>query len=227
MPLLQAELERLQKFGDERILDEALNGFRGRVAVISSFGAESAVLLDLVAQVDPSVPVFFLDTKRHFPETLAYRDELSRYLGLRDVRTLTPSPKELEERDPQDQLAAFDPDACCALRKVEPLDVVLPEFDLWITGRKRGQAATRTSLPVSEPQPDGSVKLNPLAGWNAQDIRQRMRARALPEHPLVAQGYTSIGCAPCTRAVRDGEDQRAGRWAGLVKTECGIHRPVG
>ncbi|WP_040508746.1 phosphoadenylyl-sulfate reductase [Gluconobacter morbifer] len=226
MPLSPAELKFLQHVPEDLVLRETLDLCPGRVAVISSFGAESAVLLDLVAQISPSVPVFFLDTKRHFPETLAYRDELVRFLGLTDARTLAPSPKELTERDPQDQLAAFDPDACCALRKVEPLDLVLPEFDVWITGRKRSQASTRAALPVVDPQPDGTVKLNPLAGWGPEKVEAAMRKRALPRHPLVAKGYISIGCAPCTRVVKDGEDGRAGRWAGLSKTECGIHRPA-
>ncbi|GBR67995.1 phosphoadenylyl-sulfate reductase [Gluconobacter kanchanaburiensis] len=226
MSLSQMELDRLRRIPEERVLEETLDLLQGRVAVISSFGAESAVLLDLVARVDPSVPVFFLDTKRHFPETLEYRDRLARRLGLTDVRTLSPTPKMLHDRDPQDQLADFDPDACCALRKVEPLELVLPDFDVWITGRKRSQAATRAALPLVDPQPDGSVKLNPLAGWGPEKIEAQMQRRDLPRHPLVAKGYTSIGCAPCTRAVKDGEDGRAGRWAGLAKTECGIHRPA-
>lgn len=226
MSLSRTELDHLRQVPEDRILQETLTRLRGRVAVVSSFGAESAVLLDLVAQIDPSVPVFFLDTKRHFPETLEYRDRLVRSLGLSDVRTLSPTLKALHDRDPQDQLAAFDPDACCALRKVEPLDLVLPEFDVWITGRKRSQSATRAALPLVDPQPDGSVKLNPLAGWGPEKIEAQMQRRDLPRHPLVAKGYTSIGCAPCTRAVKDGEDGRAGRWAGLAKTECGIHRPA-
>lgn len=226
MPLSRTEVDHLRQIPEDRVLGETLDLLRGRVAMISSFGAESAVLLDLVAQADPSVPVFFLDTKRHFPETLEYRDRLSRRLGLLDVRTLSPASKALHGRDPQDQLAGFDPDACCALRKVEPLDLVLPDFDVWITGRKRSQSVTRTVLPLVDPQPDGSVKLNPLAGWGPEKIEAQMQRRDLPRHPLVAKGYTSIGCAPCTRAVKDGEDGRAGRWAGLAKTECGIHRPA-
>ncbi|MFT8521279.1 phosphoadenylyl-sulfate reductase [Gluconobacter oxydans] len=226
MPLSRTELDHLRQIPEDRVLGETLDLLRGRVAVISSFGAESAVLLDLVAQADPSVPVFFLDTKRHFLETLEYRDRLSRRLGLSDVRSLAPTPKALHDRDPQDQLADFDPDACCALRKVEPLDLVLPDFDVWITGRKRSQSVTRAALPLVDPQPDGSVKLNPLAGWGPEKIETQMQRRDLPRHPLVAKGYTSIGCAPCTRAVKDGEDGRAGRWAGLAKTECGIHRPA-
>ncbi|MBR0560195.1 phosphoadenylyl-sulfate reductase [Neokomagataea anthophila] len=225
MSLSPTELKALLATPEEDVLVRVLAEFRGRVAVISSFGAESAVLLDLVAQRDASIPVFFLDTQRHFAETLAYRHTLTQALSLQDVRVIGPSALQLQTRDPQDQLAAFDPDACCALRKVEPLDSVLPEFDLWLTGRKRSQAKTRAALPVVDVQPDGRVKINPLAGWGPERVEAVMRTRGLPRHPLVAQGYTSIGCAPCTRAIGEGEDARAGRWAGLAKTECGIHRP--
>lgn len=226
-----ATLQRAETDGDaeqttQRVLRCVVDKFRGRVAVISSFGAESAALLVHIADYDAGIPVFFLDTLRHFPETLAYRETVTQALGLRDVRILPPQAHALAARDPQDQLAAFDPDACCALRKVEPLEAVLPDFDLWITGRKRNQASTRTALPVVEPQDDGSVKLNPLAGWSREQVVTFMEKRQLPQHPLVARGYPSIGCAPCTRSVGEGEDSRAGRWAGLNKTECGIHRPT-
>lgn len=209
-----------------RAIADVLRQFHGRVAVISSFGAESAVLLAQIAAQDASVPVFFIDTGRHFPETLAYRDALTERLGLKDVRTIAPKAAAVAYRDPEGQLVAFDPDACCALRKVEPLEAVLPDFDIWVTGRKRMQAATRAGLPLMEPQADGSVKFNPLAGWSEAQIAAFMKDKSLPAHPLVAQGYRSIGCEPCTRPVGEGEDSRAGRWAGKAKTECGIHRPV-
>ena len=226
MSLSQTEFQSLEQLPEEELLGQALRTLKGRVAIVSSFGAESAVLLALAAKADPSVPVFFLDTKRHFPETLVYRDVLSARLGLTNVRTIGPREKSLEDRDPQDQLAAFDPDACCVLRKVEPLDLVLPDFDVWITGRKRNQAQTRSRLQLVEREDNGQVKLNPLANWTPERIGDAMSEWGLPPHPLVAQGYTSIGCAPCTRAIRSGEDGRAGRWAGLAKTECGIHRPA-
>ncbi|AOX21058.1 phosphoadenylyl-sulfate reductase [Kozakia baliensis] len=226
MALTVAELQTLQQTPEAELIPTALHLLRGRLAIVSSFGAESALLLAMVAENDPSVPVLFLDTKRHFPETLAYRDTLTRFLGLKNVRNISPTPEALQNRDPQDQLADFDPDACCALRKVEPLDIVLPEFDATITGRKRSQAATRAALKAIEQQPDGSVKLNPLAAWTPQEIDAEMTRRNLPRHPLTALGYTSIGCAPCTRPVKEGEDPRAGRWAGQAKTECGIHQPA-
>ncbi|MFT8680155.1 phosphoadenylyl-sulfate reductase [Gluconacetobacter sp.] len=206
------------------ILRAALGAMpRGRIGLVSSFGTESAVLLAMAAEIDPSVPVLFLETGQHFPETLAYRDRLIAHLGLTGVRDIHPDPAQIAARDPQGQLWAFDPDACCALRKVEPLDTAIIPFDAWITGRKRSQAATRAHLPVIEPQADGRFKINPLARWTAAELDAEMTRRALPRHPLAALGYRSIGCAPCTQPVAEGADPRAGRWAGLAKTECGIH----
>jgi phosphoadenosine phosphosulfate reductase len=195
----------------------------GRVAVVSSFGAESAVLLALVAEVDATTPVFFVDTGQHFAETLAYRDELTQVLGLADVRTVALRADERAAQDPQGELWKYDPDACCRLRKVTPLDRALAPFEAWVTGRKRHQALTRVALPVRE-RVDGKVKLNPLAAWSAAQIEAEMVRRNLPRHALSVAGYPSIGCAPCTRAVAGGEDPRSGRWAGTGKTECGIHR---
>jgi phosphoadenosine phosphosulfate reductase len=198
--------------------------FPGRIAVVSSFGAESAVLLHLVACIEPSTPVLFIDTGRHFPETLAYRDALAAHLGLQEVRSIGPSAADLAKLDPDTTRAAWDPDGCCAFRKVEPLARALVDFDAWISGRKRFQAASRARLPVFEIE-GGHAKVNPLARWDADDLAAYAQAHDLPQHPLVALGYLSIGCAPCTSPVVAGETPRAGRWRGLEKTECGIHRP--
>jgi phosphoadenosine phosphosulfate reductase len=214
----------LQQLSGFALLEAALTRvFPGRVAVVSSFGAESTVLLALTAEIDPSVPVLFLDTLRHFPETLAYRDALIRRLGLRDVRTLRPEPVALERIDPDATLAGSDPDACCAVRKVAPLATALDGFDAWVSGRKRYQHEGRRTLPSVE-QVDGRVKINPLAGWTRDQVAAEHLRRGLPSHPLASRGFRSIGCAPCTRAVTEDEDERAGRWAGFAKTECGIHR---
>lgn len=213
-----------QAGGTSAILRAALTGpLRGRIALVSSFGSESAVMLAFAADIDPAVPVLFLETGQHFPETLAYRDQLTAHLGLSDVRSLRPAERQLQDRDPQGQLWAFDPDACCALRKVEPLDEAMIPFAAWLTGRKRAQAATRAQLPIVERARDGRLKINPLAHWTPAELDAEMTRRALPRHPLAGLGYRSIGCAPCTRPVGEGEDARAGRWAGLAKTECGIH----
>ncbi|MCE2563903.1 phosphoadenylyl-sulfate reductase [Komagataeibacter sp. FNDCF1] len=207
------------------VLRVALTRLRGQVALVSSFGAESAVMLAMASEIDPDVPVLFLQTGQHFPETLAYRQELAHVLGLRDVRDLHPAEKQIGKRDPQGQLWAFDPDACCALRKVEPLDEAMIPFDAWITGRKRSQAVTRQALPTVEEVAGGKIKINPLAAWTPRELDAEMTRRNLPRHPLSLRGYPSIGCAPCTRPVTEGEDPRQGRWAGQAKTECGIHLP--
>jgi phosphoadenosine phosphosulfate reductase len=197
----------------------------GEVALVSSFGAESAVLLDLAAQIDPGLPVLFLDTGKHFPETLAYRDDLAAHIGLTNLVTLHPDAAELAARDETGLRWSYDPDGCCDLRKVRPLERALTAFDATISGRKAFQSATRANLPHFELDGD-RVKVNPLASWTKADLDAHFAARDLPRHPLEAQGYPSIGCAPCTSKVKDGEDPRAGRWRGWEKTECGLHGEV-
>jgi phosphoadenosine phosphosulfate reductase len=196
--------------------------FPGRIALVSSFGADSAVLLHMIAQIDTATPVIFVDTGHLFPETLAYRDELVSLLGLTDVRSVTATPEELAALDPESFLWSSDPDRCCAIRKVAPLGRAIDGFDAWITGRKRFQAETRAALPLFETEGE-RVKINPLAGWDATKLLAYLDAHQLPRHRMVAKGYPSIGCIPCTTAVRPGEDPRAGRWRGKGKVECGIH----
>ncbi|MCX8474861.1 MAG: phosphoadenylyl-sulfate reductase [Sphingomonas sp.] len=201
----------------------------GDVAVVSSFGAESAALLHLIASIDPSVPVLFLETGKHFPETLAYRDLLVERLGLKDFRNLRPDPEVLAARDANELRWSFDPDGCCDIRKVVPLAKGLADFDATITGRKAFQASTRSALPrfeIDTSDTVGRLKVNPLADWTRADLDAYFAKHDLPAHPLVAQGYLSIGCAPCTSVVKPGEDPRAGRWRGWDKTECGIHTPI-
>ena len=196
----------------------------GRTALVSSFGAESVVLLHMTAEVDRKLPVIFLDTGKHFPATLSYRDQLVALLGLQDVRIATPDPKMLKRLDPKGLLHDEEADACCHLRKTEPLEQALSGFDAWITGRKRFQGGIRTALETIERDPSANrIKLNPLARWSAEELERYRVAHALPQHPLVAHGYRSVGCAPCTRATRAGEAVRAGRWFGIDKVECGIH----
>jgi phosphoadenosine phosphosulfate reductase len=208
----------------EAVLDEG--GLAGRVALVSSFGAESVVLLHMVARIDRRLPVIFLETGKHFPATLAYRDLLIRRLGLSDVRSAVPDTTALGQIDPLGDLHASDPDACCAIRKTEPLDRALEGFSAWITGRKRFQGGARTLLQTIEDDPaSGRIKLNPLAAWDEEQIEDYRLEFDLPQHPLLAHGYRSIGCAPCTRPTEAGGPARSGRWAGLDKTECGIHRP--
>ncbi len=197
----------------------------GDVAVVSSFGAEAVVLLHLISRIDPNVPVLFLETGKHFPETLAYRDQLTALLGLKDVRSLTPDTEEIAKRDETGLRWSYDPDGCCEIRKVKPLANALAGFDAQISGRKAFQSSTRAALPRFEIE-EGRLKMNPLADWDKARIDAYFAAHDLPRHPLEAQGYLSIGCAPCTSVVKPGEDPRAGRWRGWDKTECGIHTPV-
>ena len=197
--------------------------FPGQVALVSSFGVESAVLLHLVSRIDPATPVIFLDTGFMFAETLAYRDTLCRRLGLTKVRTIQPEPAAVAEADPGRTLHQSDPDLCCWHRKVVPLDDALDGYAAWITGRKRLHGGSRGSLKLTEREPGGRMKLNPLADWSADDMAAYALEHDLPAHPLAAKGYRSVGCAPCTRPTAPGDAPRAGRWAGQAKTECGIH----
>ncbi|MBH9537265.1 phosphoadenylyl-sulfate reductase [Novosphingopyxis sp. YJ-S2-01] len=197
----------------------------GDIALVSSFGAESAVLLHLVSQVDRDLPVLFLETGKHFPETLAYRDKLAERLRL-NLINLVPDPDELAAKDESGLRWSYDPDGCCDIRKVRPLARAMERFDASITGRKGFQSATRRGLPrfeIDTGDGEGRLKINPLADWDAARIEDYFERHDLPRHPLVAEGYPSIGCAPCTNKVRPGEDPRSGRWSGWDKTECGIH----
>jgi phosphoadenosine phosphosulfate reductase len=196
--------------------------FRGRIALVSSFGAEAAVLLHMVASIDRGVPVLFIDTGKLFGETLRYRDALAARLGLADVRTLRPDPAHVARADGDGMLWHRDADGCCGLRKVAPLGAALHGFAAWISGRKRFHGGLRAGLPAVECL-DGRLKLNPLATWTAPEIDAAFAARGLPPHPLAAEGYASVGCMPCTAPAAAGADRRAGRWAGSAKTECGIH----
>lgn len=201
-------------------------GLAGRIAAVSSFGAESAMLLHLIASIDPTVPVLFLETGKHFPETLAYRDEITARLGLTNLINLTPDPVALAARDGTGLRWSYDPDGCCEIRKVRPLAAALAGFDASFTGRKGFQNAARAGLArfeIDATDALGRLKVNPLADWSSDQIANYFAATGLPAHPLVAQGYPSIGCSPCTSIVAPGEDARAGRWKGWDKTECGIH----
>lgn len=224
---LDDELTRLQETYIPSLKDLDLEGLLNdpalaKLCVVSSFGTESAALLHLVTHRRPGTPVLFLDTGKHFDETLAYRDTLAKHLAL-DVVVLTPEQFMLEENDPSGKLHADDPNSCCMIRKTLPLQDAIQPYDAWVSGRKRFQGAARSILPLLER--DGEkIKINPLAPWGPQDIDAYFFEHSLPRHPLQSKGFRSIGCAPCTRAVAEGEDPRAGRWPQMPdKTECGIH----
>ncbi len=223
---LQASAARLdaelRDGSPQDVLGAALRVFSGRTALVSSFGAESAVLLHMAAQVDPALPVLFLETGMLFGQTLDYRKRLATELGLTNVRDIRPDPAELAVIDPKSVRHRTDVDACCGVRKVAPLERALGSFDAWITGRKRFHGGDRLRLPVVE-FTDGRVKINPLANLTKAELDAYAAAHDLPPHPLVAFRYPSVGCWPCTSPADPGEDVRAGRWSGLDKTECGIH----
>lgn len=195
----------------------------GRVAVVSSFGTESAVLLHLVAQADPKVPVIFVDTLKMFSETLDYRETLVNAFGIQDSRVVTPDPEMLAKKDETGLRWSYDPDGCCEIRKVEPLARAKQGLDAWISGRKAFQSSTRQNLPRFEVE-DGRLKINPLGDWDKAALEAYFEEHHLARHPLEAQGYLSIGCEPCTSKVLPGEDPRSGRWRGWDKVECGIHK---
>ena len=209
--------------GAHNILDHAIRDeFKGRIALVSSFGAESAALLHLVSEIDPATPIIFLNTQKHFAQTLSYRKKLATQLGLTNVIDVRPGEGAVAARDAVGDLWKNSPDACCTLRKVEPLTDALKPFDAWITGRKQFHGGGRINLPAFEAS-ETHIKVNPLIRWSKDDVAEYAAARDLPAHPLVAQGYPSLGCWPCTHPVTDSEDVRAGRWRGAAKTECGIH----
>jgi phosphoadenosine phosphosulfate reductase len=215
---------RYKHHGATAVLEHALkDADLGKVALVSSFGAESVVLLHLVSVIAPETPVLFIDTRMLFPETLDYQRELAEKLALCDIRTIRAHPGKVAFEDPDGTLHQFNTDACCAVRKIEPLERALADFDGWITGRKRYQGATRDQVEFFEAEGETRIKVNPLAHWGREDLEEYMIENRLPRHPLVAKGYPSIGCATCTSPVKPGEDPRAGRWRGSQKTECGIH----
>jgi len=219
-----AELNaRYQDATTEGILAGAFqNEFQGQLALVSSFGTESAILLHMIAAIDRATPIIFLDTGKLFGETRRYRDQLIARFGLTGLTTITPEPAALNTADPNGVLWSQSTDACCDVRKVQPLDRALAPFAAWITGRKSYQGGERTALPIFETDTT-RIKINPLAGWSRKKITDYFDAHDLQRHPLEADGYLSIGCVPCTSRVAPGEDPRAGRWRGTDKTECGIH----
>ena len=219
----QALDRALRSASPAEVVAAALNTVgREKLAVVSSFGTESAALLKVMADVDPAIPVIFLDTGWLFEETLAYRDTLIATLGLRDVRSIKPLDESLSREDPDRELWFSDPDACCRMRKVEPLARALAPFSAWINGRKRFQGGLRAEMAVVED--DGArLKFNPFANVAREEIDAIYKLANLPPHPLVASGYLSVGCMPCSSRTSADEDARAGRWRGRAKTECGIH----
>ena len=194
----------------------------GQFALVSSFGIEAAVLLHMVSRIDKNLPVIFIETQKLFDETVSYRDELADHLGLTDIRNITPSELDLRQEDKNGDLHKINPNQCCYIRKVLPLEKALEGFDGWISGRKRFHGGSRSNLPTIE-MSDGRVKINPLAFWPVARIQDYFNKYDLPRHPMQEKGYLSVGCQPCTSKPVSQEDVRSGRWVGQDKQECGIH----
>lgn len=216
-------LEFADRTAEEILKAAILDIFPNRIALVSSFGAESIVLLHLAAQIKPDVPVIFLDTEKHFAQTLSYRKKVIAFLGLTNVINVHPDRDELDDKDASGNLWRQDPDTCCTIRKVNPLAKTLTGYDSWITGRKQFHGGGRIKLPSFDAAAP-HIKVNPIATWSPDKVHAYMEEHALPVHPLLDQGYPSIGCWPCTHPVAEGDDVRAGRWRGAAKTECGIHQ---
>jgi phosphoadenosine phosphosulfate reductase len=228
-PATRTKLSQLQARAEGRdapgVVELAVREFPGRTALVSSFGSESVVLLHLVARVDPTTPILFLNTGKLFGETLRYRDRLQDELGLVDIRSIGPHPADRVRLDSDGTLWSRDTDSCCDFRKVMPIKQALEGFDAQITGRKKFQTRERASMELVE-YFEGRFRFNPLAEWTLQDLEDYAAKHNLPRHPLVDDGYPSIGCMPCTRRVAAGGGYRDGRWSGLDKDECGIHSGV-
>ena len=228
--VLQSKVDHLTEAHGDKTAQELVRvmieeEFVGKIAAVSSFGAESAVLLHLIATIFKGTPVIFLETGKHFPETLEYRERLVSHFGLTNVRDEKPIASEITENDPAGELWRINTDYCCYLRKVLPLERSIDPFEAWITGRKRFQSESREQLATIELVGE-QIKINPLAAWDAAQLKEYVVSLDLPKHPLSVRGYPSIGCAPCTKPVEAGGGERSGRWAGSKKTECGIHKAV-
>lgn len=221
-PISNAVVERYAGLEGRDLIARVVADYPTRSALLSSFGAESSVLLHMVSEVAPSLPVVFLDTLKLFPETLEYRDRLVRELGLTGVRVIAPDATELSQQDPEDDLASRDTDSCCHVRKTLPMARAFAGFDVMFSGRKRFHGANRSDLQFVSTQ-DGKLKVDPLAAFSSLDIQAYMQKHHLPSHPLRLMGYRSIGCVPCTSLGGTDDNPRAGRWQGSEKTECGIH----
>jgi phosphoadenosine phosphosulfate reductase len=207
------------------IIAWAADTFMPRLAATSSFQTQSVALLHIISRVRPELPVLFVDTGYHFPETLAFRDQLSQQLGL-NIQVI----KQTAERINRDKQGTppylRDVELCCFVHKVEPMQQALDELDAWISGIRRDQTSNRATAQPVEHLSSGKYKINPLVAWTEHDLWSYINRHDLPPHPLYSQGYISVGCAPCTRPVQMGDDQRAGRWADSNKTECGLHTDV-
>ena len=207
----------------QEILNWAVENYWPSIVMSSSFQTQSVPLLHMVAQIKPELPIYFLDTGYHFPETLLYKEKLQKTLGLNVIDLRNEELDGPQESVPGGPLYRSDPDRCCYLRKVAPMEKALQDVQAWVTGIRREQTVHRPRANIFERKSNGLLKVNPLLNWVQKDVWSYISRHDLPVHPLFSQGYLSIGCAPCTRPAQPGEDERTGRWAGSAKVECGLH----
>ncbi len=219
---LNEQFERMQP---AEIIRWAVDQFYPKLAMTSSFGPESGVLLHLVSRVRPDVPVLFLETGYHFPETLEYKNALIKQFGLTRVRDLRADPARRQKLVTDHAGVPYEknPDLCCQVNKVEPLDAALNDYDAWMSGIRRNQTDFRKTVRILEYYEGDRYKISPLAVWTSRETWWYLKEHQIPQHPLYEKGYLSIGCWPCTRPIQAGDDERSGRWAGRAKKECGIH----
>ncbi len=217
--------EELESKKPQEMIAWAIQTFAPRFAMTSSFGPESGVLLHMASRIDPTLPVLFLETGFHFPETLEYKNQLAKLFGLKNVIDLKADPGRREKliKDTGGVPYEKNPDLCCQLNKVEPLDAALKGYEAWMSGIRRHQTDFRKSIRILELYEGGFYKVSPLANMTSRDMWWYLKEHQIPQHPLYEKGYLSIGCWPCTRPIQAGDDERSGRWAGKSKKECGIH----
>ena len=222
---LQVWAYRLEAKSPQEVLVKAVENYAGGLVLASSFGAEDVVLIDMLHKLAPTMPVFYLDTNKHFTETYATRDKLQERYSTTFIQVLPKLTLAEQASAHGDNLWEKDPNLCCQIRKVEPLQRVLSGYQAWITGIRREQSPTRANAKKVEwDEKFNLVKFNPLADWTDGQVWEYIHANDVPYNPLHDNNYPSIGCSVCTRAVRHGQDPRAGRWAGFEKTECGLHK---
>lgn len=222
---LQVWAYRLEAKSPQEVLVKAVENYAGGLVLASSFGAEDVVLIDMLHKLAPTMPVFYLDTNKHFTETYATRDKLQERYSTTFIQVLPKLTLAEQANVHGDNLWEKDPNLCCQIRKVEPLQRVLSGYQAWITGIRREQSPTRANAKKVEwDEKFNLVKFNPLADWTDGQVWEYIHANDVPYNPLHDNNYPSIGCSVCTRAVRPGQDPRAGRWAGFEKTECGLHK---
>ncbi len=189
----------------------------------SSFQSHSLVMLHILSRIDNSIPVYFINTGYHFPETIKFRDQITEMFGLNTIDLKSEVPKHMQRNSEGRLLFTSDPDHCCYLNKTQPMDGILRSHDVWINGVRADQSAVRAAMKVEQPAPYNSIRFHPMLDWNAKMIWEYQKEYKLPAHPLEAKGYVSIGCEPCTRRLDPGMQEREARWYGLKKVECGLH----